>query len=309
MILFAGIPSEPPLALAIQAADRHRLPYAVFNQRHTRYCDLCIESVAGKLAGNIWLDEKCWSLTDFTGVYARTVDPRSLPEHRPRRGASTNPYDLRRSIFLNEAFGDWLEVSPGSVANRPSAMCSNNSKPYQTQLIRRYGFLIPATLITNDPLLVQQFRTQHGRIVYKSISSMRSIVSEWIPGRSPGLEKLRYLPTQFQALVPGKNIRVHVAGDAVFATEIISDALDYRYAGRDGLAITMRRISLPPEVEEKCLSLTLALGLVFSGIDLKHTPDDRWYCFEVNTSPGYSYFQEQSGQKIADALVTFLSKE
>jgi glutathione synthase/RimK-type ligase-like ATP-grasp enzyme len=261
------------------------------------------------LTGKIWLDEKCWSLSEFTGIYARTVDPYSLPERRARRSASPDIHDLKRSVFLNEAFCDWLEVSPARVANRPSAMSSNNSKPYQTQLIRFHGFLIPATLVTNDPLLVQQFREQHHRIVYKSISSVRSIVSEWLPDRAPDLDKLRFLPTQFQALIPGTNIRVHVAGDAAFATEIISDALDYRYAGHDGLSVTMRHITLPTEVEEKCLALNRTLGLVFSGIDLKHTPDDRWFCFEVNTSPGYSYFQEQSGQIIADALVSHLGKE
>ena len=53
--------------------------------------------------------------------------------------------------------------------------------------------------------------------------------------------------------------------------------------------------------------MTVLLGLSFSGIDLKRTPQDDWYCFEVNPSPGYSYFEEQTGQRIADTLVRYLA--
>lgn len=308
MILFAGIPSEPPLALAIEAAERKSIPYVLFNQRRSKYCDLYIESQDDALDGKIWLDEKCWSLCEFAGIYARTVDPGTLPENRPRRSASPAPDDVAKSAFLNEAFNDWLDVSPSRVANRPSAMSSNSSKPYQTQLIRSHGFQIPPTLVTNDPQQVRDFHARHSRIVYKSISAVRSIVSEWRPDQAADLARLRLLPTQFQALIPGINIRVHVVGDRLFASEIVSDALDYRYAGRDGVEITMRETALPAEVEEKCLAMTRALGLELSGIDLKHTPDGQWFCFEVNTSPGYSYFQEQSGQPIADALVSHLAR-
>jgi len=49
-----------------------------------------------------------------------------------------------------------------------------------------------------------------------------------------------------------------------------------------------------------------ALSLALAGIDLKRTPDGAWYCFEANPSPAYSYYQEATGQPIADALVRLL---
>mgnify|MGYP006184765043 CR=1 FL=1 len=55
-------------------------------------------------------------------------------------------------------------------------MGSNSSKPFQAQLIRQYGFAVPETLITNNPEHVLAFRDKHKRIVYKSISGVRSIV-------------------------------------------------------------------------------------------------------------------------------------
>ncbi len=307
MILFAGIPSEPPLALAIEAAQRASLPYVVFNQRQTRACELAIESTDQHLRGCLWTEGRSWHLDEFSGIYARLMDPSVLPESRPPSDRATHPDAVEKALFLHEALNDWLEIAPGRIVNRPSAMASNSSKPYQTQLIAQYGFLIPPTLVTNDPALVEAFHAQHRRVIYKSTSAHRSIVTEWHPRGSDELKKVRTLPTQFQALLVGMNVRVHVIGDRVFASEILTDALDYRYAHRDGHDNHMRPLELPGNIAEQCAVMTGALGLEFSGIDLLRTCDDQWYCFEVNTSPGYSYFQEQTGQPISEALVARLS--
>ncbi len=136
---------------------------------------------------------------------------------------------------------------------------------------------------------------------------MRSIVREWSPTIGPDLAAVARVPTQFQAFVPGVNIRVHVVGDALFATEIASAAVDYRYGERDGFDTAMAPVELPQAIAEACVQLTSGLGLVLSGIDLKRTPAGEWYCFEVNPSPAYSYFEELGGQPIAEALVRALS--
>jgi hypothetical protein len=307
MILFAGIPSEPPLALAIACAEQRGIPCAVVNQRHVGFCDLSLELDDAGVRGFLWFAERLWPLAEFTGVYSRLVDPGTLPENRPHGRVLHDLHEVSRSAFLHELFHDWLEISPVRVVNRPGAMASNGSKPYQAQLIVKCGFRTPPTLVTNDPAKVHEFHAKHGRIVYKSISSVRSIVQEWRPDRRDDLDKVRHLPTQFQAFIPGTNVRVHVIGEDVLASAVVSDATDYRYAGRYGLAVDMQAITLPTEIEERCRALTRSLGLSFSGIDLKRTGEDEWYCFEVNPSPGYSYFQEQTGQPISDTLVSYLS--
>jgi D-alanine-D-alanine ligase-like ATP-grasp enzyme len=47
---------------------------------------------------------------------------------------------------------------------------------------------------------------------------------------------------------------------------------------------------LPTDIVDKYKMLNTALGLHFSGIDLMLTPDNKWYCFEVNTSPAIHIF-------------------
>jgi glutathione synthase/RimK-type ligase-like ATP-grasp enzyme len=64
--------------------------------------------------------------------------------------------------------------------------------------------------------------------------------------------------------------------------------------------------TVPVEVAQKCISLNQKLGLGFSGIDLMRTPDDKWFCYEVNPSPAYSYFERGSGMQVSRAVAKFL---
>jgi hypothetical protein len=49
--------------------------------------------------------------------------------------------------------------------------------------------------------------------------------------------------------------------------------------------------------------LTSDLGLSLSGIDLRLTPAGEWYCFEVNPSSAFTYYQEATGHPIAALLI------
>ena len=181
MILFFGIPSERPLALAIESAERQNIPHAVLNQREIDFWDLSLTLGRTGPTGLLWLNEREWPLSGFTGVYARPIDPMTLPENCSRRSAPRDPHARSRTAFVSELFNDWLDIAPGRIVNRPSAMLSNASKPFQAQMIVGDGFLTPPTLITNDPQRVRDFHGEHGRIIYKSCSSIRSIVQEWNP--------------------------------------------------------------------------------------------------------------------------------
>src|SRR5262245_10193072 len=233
MLLFAGIPSEAPLALAIEAAERARLPHVIFNQRHSMHYDLQLECNGCGFRGRYALGGSARPLGEITGIYARMMDVDALPELRPMQRVPADADAAARARAVCALFDEVLEVLPAPVVNRPSSMGSNLSKPAQAQAIVRAGFLTPPTMITNVPEAVRAFHADHRRIIYKSISAARSIVREWHPGARPDAAAVASLPTQFQAFVPGQNVRVHVVGEDLFATAIDSDAVDYRYAGRD----------------------------------------------------------------------------
>jgi glutathione synthase/RimK-type ligase-like ATP-grasp enzyme len=167
--------------------------------------------------------------------------------------------------------------------------------------------LPPPTLITNDPEAVLAFRKEHGTIIYKSISAVRSIVKTLDDEDMARLDRIGWCPVQFQAAIPGTNIRVHVVGEELFPTWIESTHVDYRYAKRQGGSTELSATTLPDEIAARCIALTADLGLAFAGIDLKLTPGSDYYCFEVNPSPAFSYFEANTGQPIAAAVARYLA--
>lgn len=304
MILLCGIPSEPPLAAVSERLDELRVPHVLFNQREAATARLAWCAQAGQIEGHLALDGRGYRLSSFTGVYSRLMDDRLLPEldneppDSPRRLAS------RR---LHEALVGWIDLAPGRVVNRFRCMGSNGSKPYQALLIRRHGFRVPETLVTNDPDTARAFCARHGRVIYKSISGVRSIVTEVGAADLARLEAIRACPVQFQAHVAGFDVRVHTIGDEAFGTRIDSPGTDYRYAGHGEEGTRLEPYVLPDRLAVQCRALADDLGLAFAGIDLRITPDGDVYCFEVNPSPAYSYYEAHAGQPIAQAVARYLA--
>ena len=139
-------------------------------------------------------------------------------------------------------------------------MGSNSSKPYQAQLIRNHGFKVPETLITSDPDLVRKFQLKHKRIIYKSISGVRSVVHELEDSDLDRLDSIRWCPVQFQEFVDGTNIRVHVVNTMAFSTSVYSDITDYRYAHTEGGDAELKAISLHMKLNSDAFSFPVHLG-------------------------------------------------
>ena len=290
-----------------EALDGLGAPYMLLNQRRFSIMGLMLEISSGQTAGRLQVNGDSYPLEEFTAIFTRLMDYRFLPELKDQPESSPQRQLCRN---LLDALSRWAEVAPARVVNRVAPMGSNFSKPYQAQLIRRFGFEVPETLITNDPELVKAFRARHQRIIYKSISGVRSIVQTFNDGDMDRLESIRWCPTQFQAFVDGTNVRVHTVGQKVFATAISTDATDYRYAHRQGGDhAKLRAVELSDDLAEMCVKLSEGLGLAFAGIDLKVTQDNRVYCFEVNPSPAFSYYEANTGQPIAQAVAAYLAGE
>jgi RimK-like ATP-grasp domain len=280
--------------------------FIVFNQREFANCEIWFEVSRKEISGELRIGDRICKLQEIAAVYSRMMDDRFLPELSDQPPESS----LRKYCrSVHDTLMRWMEIAPALVINRCAPMASNSSKPYQAQLIRDQGFLIPEILITNDPELVRAFRAKHGRVIYKSISAVRSIVQELTDEDEQRLERIRWCPTQFQAFVEGTNLRVHTIGNEVFATAVRSDATDYRYAAlQSGKPAELREVVLSDDLSEQCLRLSRSLGLEFAGIDLKVTPNDEVYCFEVNPCPAFSYYEANTSQPISAAVARRLAE-
>ena len=308
MILLWGLSGDGPFDRVRAALSRRGACVEVLDQRAVLETEVKID-FADQLTAQAAVDGSILRLDDIQAVYWRTYDARRVPSvHAAGEGAdSAGSSALESAWSVERALAGWLEMTPALVVNRPSAMTSNGSKPFQLAAIAAQGFDTPRTLVTTDPDAIRAFWTDHGAVIYKSMSGTRSIVSRLTERHLDRLDDVAWCPTQFQQYVPGRDFRVHVVGERVHATEIVSEADDYRYAEKRGDSAELRSATIPDDIAERCRVLSDSLGLHFSGIDLRRAPDGRWFCFEVNPSPGFSYYESHTGQPIADAVAALLS--
>jgi glutathione synthase/RimK-type ligase-like ATP-grasp enzyme len=303
MILLWGVPGDGPLRAVRHALRERKEPFFLLDQH--AFADTALHlSVGGAVQGTLRSGSAEIALEAITSVYVRPYDVRQLPG---LEGLGPDAPLWRHAVELDDALQAWTEVTPALVINRPSAMASNGSKPYQAALIRASGFDVPDTLVTTDPAAALAFRERHGSVIYKSVSGVRSIVSRFGDGHLARLDDIANCPTQFQEYVAGTDWRVHVVGEEVFAAEILCDRDDYRYSGRAGGVTDIRAGTLGPDLAARCRGLASALGLRVAGIDLRRSDAGRWVCFEVNPSPGFTFYQEETGQNIGGCIARMLA--
>jgi hypothetical protein len=303
MILLWGLPSDNPLMRVLNALFRSKHAVVFVDQRLVleSEIELC---VANDVEGMVRTRNQVVDLGSITAAYLRPYDSLRLSVIE---SAGWGSPAWQHALKFDDTLLSWSELTSALVVNRPTAMATNNSKPYQTIIIRSLGFDTPDTLITTDPATALEFQVQHGKIIYKSISGIRSIVSHFTSEQMGRLENVKWCPTQFQEYIPGNDYRVHVVGEEIFACEIISAADDYRYATRQGSSVEIRPYELPMDIADRCKSLVMAMGLSVAGVDLRRRPDSRWYCFEVNPSPAFTYYQDATAQPIDEAIARLLT--
>lgn len=306
MIIVAGLPDEPPIKRVICQLNDLGVEHTLLDQREFENTGLKLD--VATLSGTLAVpDREVIALSDITAVYHRLHSAHSFADlsHLP----ANNPKILRFNALCQQ-FSAFADLSGARVINRTSGMTTNNSKPYQARIIVDCGLLTPETLITNSVGLATDFIHRHwnngNEVIYKSASSVRSVVRTVSKGDLNNLSKLGVCPVQFQERIPGVDIRVHVVGQSVFASRIETESVDYRYSNQSNDRREIVATDLPPEIEKATILLAERLDLSLAGIDLRQTPDNRWYCFEVNPSPAYSFYESHTGQPIAFEIARFL---
>jgi glutathione synthase/RimK-type ligase-like ATP-grasp enzyme len=290
MILIFGASDDSCIERVIEAAVDLGVDFRYADQHLLEHDDLSLTIGHHGMSARLRVAGEVIELDDVSAVYARPLGTRSP-----------------KATQITDWFVEWLDSADCAVVNRPVAMRSNASKPFQAQLIAQVGLEVPETVVTNDPAVARAFYEAHERVIFKSISGIRSIVKTLDDSRLAHLDRIRALPTQFQRWEPGTDVRVHVVGVEVFATEIVCEAIDYRYARQDDLEVEHRAIELDDVSAAQCRELAVLLGLPLCGIDLRRRPDGSYVCFEVNPMPAYSYYEAHGGQPISTALVEYLA--
>jgi hypothetical protein len=249
-------------------------------------------------AGSIRLPEgRRIELAQVRSVYWRCyngISAAALPDPEQAQIASNDARALFESLLIR---------LPARWVNGWRAFQLHQTKPVQLALVAALGVPVPATVLTNDPEAVREFAARHPRAIFKPVQGgahTRPLTAVHLA--DDNLRNLAYAPVTLQEEIPGTNIRVFVAGERVLACDVQTAALDFR----DDPDPRIVPHALPAEVAAWCLRVARALDLLWTGIDLRRTPEGRYVFLEANPSPMFIGFETRCGLPLTDSLAALL---
>jgi glutathione synthase/RimK-type ligase-like ATP-grasp enzyme len=197
--------------------------------------------------------------------------------------------------------------------NHPNATYFAEQKAVQLATANDLGFVVPATLFTNDAIACAELFPH--KLVMKGIDTViayqdnREYFAFVEPLDPKDLVKadLSAIPVTIQRAVnPKIDLRVTVVADQAYAVEIKANGAgisgDWR---KHKQHLTYNAIVLPQSIEHRCIELTAKLGLSFSGIDLARV-DDAYIFFEINPTGEWSWLVDSAGLPIDEAIADVL---
>lgn len=215
----------------------------------------------------------------------------------------------QHQIALRDAMStlrSFMQACPTHWVNSWQAYEFHQTKPLQLAKAKQLGVKIPATLISNDPEQVMAFACSYEKVIFKPVFG--GAHTQFVTPVHLEPERLqialRLAPATIQEYIPGTNIRSYVIGNAIYAAEIRSTALDFR----EDSDAQLLPITLSNSIQQQCLAIAKAFSLEWTAIDWRVTPDGDYVFLEANPSPMFLHFERQTGFPITQQLVKLLVK-
>jgi glutathione synthase/RimK-type ligase-like ATP-grasp enzyme len=262
-------------------------------------------------AGDLALEEvkSVW----FRGPHIALEDPPDMP------GESAGFVNRETEAALFGLFGI---LEHAFWVNRPDAVRAAEDKLVQLKLAESLGWIIPRTLVTNDPKRARSFFESCGgemiiktfrRLAYCQLDQEYLILTNRVLREHlDQSDRMRHVPCLLQEYIPKEiELRVTVIGRRVFAVEIHSqdspisrdDYRRYDFSRTPYLPHT-----LPQELESACLNILDHYGLSFAALDLIRRPDGAYVFLEINANAQFLWIEDLTGMPLRQAVADMLMR-
>ncbi|MBY0403266.1 MAG: hypothetical protein K2X66_05160 [Cyanobacteria bacterium] len=249
---------------------------------------------ASKDGGYYWEGNEKIPLNEFSSVYC--LQYLNLIERQrfqfPPESPGLSPAE-KENLFLDThaAIGSFLEGFYSATktscqwVNRPLSNGMHLYKSYQLQQIHQFaGVAVPQTLMTQNSQEILAFAEALPEpLICKPCYSFDYANMLWKKDLTDDyLAQLAQKPRLYQGFVPGIDIVAFVVGPHILAVSIEAEGgEDYRKAASRKIQILV----LPEEIQKVCHKIHQLLGLTFSAIDFRRTPEGKYVFLEANPSP------------------------
>lgn len=195
----------------------------------------------------------------------------------------------------------------------------NSNKLYQQLIATRCGLSVPRTIISNNPISVEQFSDVENGLLLKSIGYIKLdnegncvLCSERFSHKElvASAAAIRGCPIYGQEYVKKLyEYRVMVIGQRVLSCRIDSQAstmtkVDWRHY--DFEKVEHRQVDLPKDVQDKLLHFMATADLRYGALDLIETPKGDFVFLEVNPSGQWGWIADFAGLPIPEAVADML---
>ncbi|MGO9045280.1 MAG: ATP-grasp domain-containing protein [Xanthobacteraceae bacterium] len=277
------------------------------------------DSATFPLRASIELRLSNWLITDSDGRRISSRDVTALWWRRARsHDISDKMFDpAARRFVVNEC-----SQAFNSIASWPTYLAVNNFereriaslKPLQLAIALESGLKVPDTLITNDPIAVEEFTVSGRNVVFKSLTPPISTFGEtrrYKPEHHEKLSSLQHAPVIFQSEIEKRrDVRVTVVGNEIFAAAIEHNnpvATGYPDWRLDASA-ECQLYELPEKLKKQIIVFMNKLGLLYGAIDLIETPGGELIFLEVNPSGQFLFVEVDTGLQISGAFARLLKR-
>jgi len=195
--------------------------------------------------------------------------------------------------------------------NNPEMTYKAENKIVQLKYAKKIGFNIPYTIVTNTnpKLKKEKYVVKSLDTAFFNIGGKEGFVYSNILGKKEIQDaSLELAPVMIQDYIhPKTDIRVTVIENDVFATSITTNGkgveIDWRTV-KDN--VDFNTVSLPLDIEKKCIQFVNDLGLKFGAIDLLKTAENDYIFLEINPTGEWAWLVHTAGQLIPQSIVNVL---
>lgn len=192
----------------------------------------------------------------------------------------------------------------------PYATRVAQNKIIQLDAARAAGFIVPRTLVSQNPTDVRAFaEALDFKVVVKTVSGAAEtpVMTGIFDARVVTDAAIEVCPAIYQELVPGnQHLRVCCFGDNVLAVRLVSDELDWRYP----LNGIVDRYELEPAAEDLVRCVVHSLGLRMGVLDIKLGPHGELIWLEINPQGQFMFLEGMArGIHLSRPFCDFLRAE
>ncbi len=274
---------------------------------------LCVDGQAGKSI--VTIDSKGnYLLTDDKGERF-SLHSIGLIWWRRSKASQVNieQYSESEQELINNDWGAFLKGIlmshyNGKWISHPVKTELSSNKIFQLDVANKLGFMIPRTLISNDPGAVFKFVNSVEKLIVKPLHGTKKklLFTQFVNKENLNSESIEVVPAIYQEYIKGSiHLRVNVFGNNFYTAAIETDELDWR----ENLNVPIREYNLADIDKQRILRLLKKLELKMGIIDMKILPNGEIVWLEINPQGQFLFLEPITNQNLLHNFSKFIYGE